>query len=242
VWHASYDEYGRRELVKGDEGLHSFGFAGGLFDHETGLTRFGARDYDAQLGRWTARDPILFGGNDSNLFAYVGNDPVNLIDPMGTDALSFANWLEGSALAQAAIGLGDGVTFGGTDWLRDQMGTNCFVDKNSIAYAGGRAGGNVIGGMLVSAGAGYAYNAVTMPSTLYHYTSAANAASIASQGVIKASSGGLFGPGVYLTSSAGGSALGSAATGARIAVETAGRAIRPTAWPGVFKHVGNLGL
>jgi RHS repeat-associated protein len=83
VWHASYDEYGRRELVKGDEGLHSFGFAGGLFDHETGLTRFGARDYDAQLGRWTARDPILFAGGQANLFAYVGSDPINFIDPSG---------------------------------------------------------------------------------------------------------------------------------------------------------------
>jgi hypothetical protein len=42
VWHASYDEYGRRELVKGEEGLHSFGFAGGLWDADTGLVRFGA--------------------------------------------------------------------------------------------------------------------------------------------------------------------------------------------------------
>jgi hypothetical protein len=47
------------------------------------LVRFGARDYDAQVGRWTARDPILFAGGQANLFVYVGNDPVNLIDPTG---------------------------------------------------------------------------------------------------------------------------------------------------------------
>ena len=30
-----------------------FGFAGGLYDPDTGLVRFGARDYDASVGRWT---------------------------------------------------------------------------------------------------------------------------------------------------------------------------------------------
>jgi uncharacterized protein RhaS with RHS repeats len=44
------------------------------------LTRFGARDYDAQTGRWTAKDPILFDGGDTNLFGYVLGDPVNLVD------------------------------------------------------------------------------------------------------------------------------------------------------------------
>jgi len=60
-----------------------FGFAGGLRDDATGLTRFGVRDYDAKLGRWTAKDPISFSGGLMNLYGYVGNDPVNLVDPMG---------------------------------------------------------------------------------------------------------------------------------------------------------------
>ena len=60
-----------------------FGFAGGLYDTDTKLTRFGYRDYDAYTGKWTAKDPIDFSGGDSNLYGYVLGDPVNFIDPEG---------------------------------------------------------------------------------------------------------------------------------------------------------------
>jgi RHS repeat-associated protein len=60
-----------------------FGFAGGLLDRETGLTRFGARDYDPRIGRWTAKDPLDARGG-TNLFQYAAGDPANLIDPLGT--------------------------------------------------------------------------------------------------------------------------------------------------------------
>ncbi len=59
------------------------GFAGGLHDRQTGLVRFGARDYDPAIGRWTAKDPIDFAGGDANLYGYVLNDPVNWVDPKG---------------------------------------------------------------------------------------------------------------------------------------------------------------
>jgi RHS repeat-associated protein len=64
-------------------GFQPFAFAGGLYDSQTKLTRFGARDYDAETGRWTAKDPIQFKGGDTNLYGYVANDPVNFIDPSG---------------------------------------------------------------------------------------------------------------------------------------------------------------
>jgi len=77
-----YDEFGN-VLLDTNPGFQPFGFAGGLSDQHTGLVRFGARDYDALTGRWTAKDPIRFGGAGINLYEYVLNDPVNWIDPTG---------------------------------------------------------------------------------------------------------------------------------------------------------------
>jgi RHS repeat-associated protein len=78
-----YDTWG---VVTSDSnpGFQPFGFAGGLYDPSTNLVRFGARDYEAITGRWTAKDPIGFNGGDTNLYRYVGNNPVNLVDPAGT--------------------------------------------------------------------------------------------------------------------------------------------------------------
>ena len=60
-----------------------FGFAGGLHDRDTGLIRFGFRDYDPDVGRWLAKDPIGFKGGDVDLFGYCLNDSVNLMDRLG---------------------------------------------------------------------------------------------------------------------------------------------------------------
>jgi RHS repeat-associated protein len=76
-----YDEFGVVTLDT-NPGFQPFGFAGGLYDADTGLTRFGARDYDAEIGRWTAKDPVRFGGG-LNLYGYVLNDPINLLDSNG---------------------------------------------------------------------------------------------------------------------------------------------------------------
>jgi RHS repeat-associated protein len=54
--------------------LDSIGFAGGLLDADTGLRHFGAREYNAETGKWLSKDPIGFSGNDTNLMGYVAND------------------------------------------------------------------------------------------------------------------------------------------------------------------------
>ena len=80
-----YDAWGRTTLNTAP-GFITLGFAGGIEDSGTGLVRFGARDYDAVVGRWTAKDPIGFMGRDANLTAYCFEDPVNNFDSDGASA------------------------------------------------------------------------------------------------------------------------------------------------------------
>jgi len=81
-----YDSYGKRTPA-GETGADfelPIGFAGGLEDPLTGLTRFGMRDYDAAAGRWTSRDPILHDGG-LNVYVYSDGNPVSQRDPSGLD-------------------------------------------------------------------------------------------------------------------------------------------------------------
>ncbi|MEO7038064.1 MAG: RHS repeat-associated core domain-containing protein [Polyangiaceae bacterium] len=107
-----YDEFGR---VLGDSnpGFQPFGFAGGIYDSATGLVRFGARDYDAETGRWAAKDPSGFAGGE-NQYAYCGDDPVNCVDPNGLD--STLPWYERAAaiVAHTLEGLVEAGLGGGT--------------------------------------------------------------------------------------------------------------------------------
>lgn len=70
-------------LYDSSPGFQPFGFAGGVYDQDTGHVRFGARDYDSEVGRWTAKDPIGFAGGDANLYGYVVQDPINSLDIFG---------------------------------------------------------------------------------------------------------------------------------------------------------------
>jgi RHS repeat-associated protein len=64
-----------------------FGYTGRELDSESGLSYYRARYYDPAVGRFISEDPISFVGGDVNLYRYVGNSPVDGIDPMGTIAL-----------------------------------------------------------------------------------------------------------------------------------------------------------
>lgn len=90
VQQLNYDEWGRI-VSDTNPGFQPFAFAGGLYDHRTGLVQFGARHYDGRTGRWLSKDPILFDGGDTNLYGYVFNDPINFIDMNGMDVLSDLN-------------------------------------------------------------------------------------------------------------------------------------------------------
>ncbi len=77
-----YDSFGNI-LTDTKPTFSVLGFAGGLYDSDTGLIRFGYRDYDPETGRWTSKDPIGFDGGDTDLYAYCGWDPVNWVDVEG---------------------------------------------------------------------------------------------------------------------------------------------------------------
>ncbi|MCA9600600.1 MAG: RHS repeat-associated core domain-containing protein [Myxococcales bacterium] len=103
VHRMDYDEWGRVTMESGTVGLHPFGFAGGMYDRDTKLVRFGARDYDAVTGRWTAKDPIRLDGG-MNMLGYCGNDPVNASDPNGLQDPAPKPAAGGAAAGAAAAG------------------------------------------------------------------------------------------------------------------------------------------
>ncbi|GAB7078883.1 RHS repeat domain-containing protein [Megalodesulfovibrio paquesii] len=78
-----YDSFGRVISDSNPELKVPFGFAGGLQDSETGLVRFGYRDYDPEVGRWTSKDPIGFWSGDSALYVYCFSNPASYVDPSG---------------------------------------------------------------------------------------------------------------------------------------------------------------
>ncbi len=80
-----YDSFGNLLQVRGDAVRLPIGFAGGLFDGDTGLTRFVWRDYDADTGRFTALDPMGAKGGDTDWYGYCVDDPVNRVDTWGLE-------------------------------------------------------------------------------------------------------------------------------------------------------------
>jgi len=62
---------------------NSYAYTGREWDAEAGLYYYRARWYDSKIGRFMSEDPIGFESGDVNLFRYVGNSPINRIDPSG---------------------------------------------------------------------------------------------------------------------------------------------------------------
>ncbi|MER0169878.1 MAG: hypothetical protein DU489_04600 [Nitrosomonas sp.] len=139
-----YDEFGN-VTHDTNPGFQPFGFAGGLYDRDTKLVRFGARDYNAEAGRWTAKDPIGFAGGDANLYGYIINDPLNSIDPAGLEGIVIG------AQAGGVIGfvMGAGV----------EVASGVYIGTEGIYQYHTLGGGFALGrGMGASISAGYVWD------------------------------------------------------------------------------------
>jgi len=84
-----YEGFGK---VVGQEGSETVpyrfcGLWGYRNDGDAGLLHVGARYYEVETGRWVQKDPIVINGSinpqKQDLYTYVLNDPINIVDPDG---------------------------------------------------------------------------------------------------------------------------------------------------------------
>lgn len=118
-----FDMWGRLMLDSNPGFQMELGFAGGIHDPDTGLVRFGRRDYDPITGRWLSPDPVHLPGGSINLYRYASNDPVTFRDPGGNTSVGYATPLMPGAVGileftvtdtgySACLGLGGGFDMG----------------------------------------------------------------------------------------------------------------------------------
>ena len=80
VWRSTREAFGEM-MVEGSYVTFNFRFPGQYYDAESGLYYNHYRYYDPKLGRYITSDPIGLGGG-INRFAYVGGNPVGVVDPL----------------------------------------------------------------------------------------------------------------------------------------------------------------
>jgi len=101
----SYDPYGATRTITGtatgdltQANANPDRYTSGYRDNDSGLYKLGYRYYDTLQGRFTQQDP---SGQESNLFAYTGGDPVNFKDLSGKSFLSVVNGISAGIVGEA---------------------------------------------------------------------------------------------------------------------------------------------
>ena len=86
VQEIAYDPYGRVISNTGSVDL-PLKYCTKYYDKELGCYYYGKRFYDPSTCKWFSRDPLEEHGNQLNLYAFCKNDPINIIDVLGGDAV-----------------------------------------------------------------------------------------------------------------------------------------------------------
>jgi RHS repeat-associated protein len=123
------------------------GYDGQYTSSDTGLIYMRARTYDPATGQFLSPDPLeAITGEPYN---YAGDDPVNRSDPSGL-VFGIPGTPSLEEIGEGIAGWGDTITFGATNWVREELGIDN-VDACSGAYqAGGLAG--LVTGVLIPGG------------------------------------------------------------------------------------------
>jgi len=119
----TYDPFGTPSAF-GVSSANPIQFTGREWDG-TGVQFSRARYYDPTEGRFVSPDPVGFHGGDVNLYAYVGNRPMTLIDPMG-QGWELPSPLDPIRKVTDPVNAGINRIRGGADWYLDRA-TNRFL-------------------------------------------------------------------------------------------------------------------
>lgn len=85
LWREAYTPFGEKWLRETDNDDRP-GYTGHVDDESTRFTYMQARYYDSSIGRFLRPDPLDYQ-DQTNLYSYVHNDPLNLTDPFGLQGL-----------------------------------------------------------------------------------------------------------------------------------------------------------
>ncbi len=147
-----YDGFGKQRAGAAD--VFGFGGQAGYYtDVETGLILCTNRHYDPQQGRFLTRDPLGYGGG-INLYSYTQNNPVNWIDPLGTDTTD-------NTIMATFTGLG--IVTGGTIGAGTGGVTGFGVGAIPGAYVGAGVGG-LLGASVGALAVGLRHTIMNMSS------------------------------------------------------------------------------
>ncbi len=130
--------------------LPRFGFAGMVYDANTGMDYDNARYYDPVTGRFINQDPLGFGGGTANTYEYANNDPTSESDPSGLDpnfGLTVGlnvpvgppklNFADSPEKTQGNIEAADAYFAQLHQNAGDDPATNLAIDQQAAAYWGG---------------------------------------------------------------------------------------------------------